>query len=51
MKHGKKPTRRQKMKLKELHLNCDNWFVITDTSKEFVIKHKVSGQVRRLNYV
>ena len=49
MKHGKKPTVKQKKEIKALGLNPDNWFVVKDNSMEFVIMHRHTGKVRELN--
>lgn len=46
MRHGKRPTLQQKIKLKELNLNCDNWLVVTDNKDEMVIVHKNTGNTR-----
>ncbi|WP_169735824.1 DUF6906 family protein [Clostridium lundense] len=46
MKHGKKPTRNQKIAIKGKKLNPDNWLVVKDNSKELVIIHRDTGTVR-----
>lgn len=46
MKHGKKPTRRQKQDIASVRLNPDNWLVCKDTPEELVIEHRISGKVR-----
>lgn len=46
MKHGKCPTRAQKIFLKEKHLNPDNWFVCRDNSFEMEIEHRHTGKRR-----
>ena len=46
MKHGKKPTRRQKQDIASARLNPDNWLVCKDTPEELVIEHRISGKVR-----
>lgn len=48
MKHGKRPTRKQKMLLDKLHLNPDNWLVVKDNPMELIVVHKLSGKQRRL---
>lgn len=48
MRDGKKPTVRQKKLITSLGLNCDNWLVRRDNDKEFVIVHRHTGNVRRL---
>lgn len=44
MKHGKKPTRRQKQDIASVRLNPDNWLVCKDTPEELVLVHKISGK-------
>lgn len=46
MKHGKKPTKRQRIRLSEHHLNPDNWLIVKDNPSEFIIIHRVSGKQR-----
>lgn len=46
MKHGKRPTKAQKIFLKSKRLNYDNWLVVKDDSKEIVILNKESNKVR-----
>ena len=48
MKHGKKPTVRQKKFINGYGLNPDNWFVVKDNSFELVIQHRHTGKVREL---
>jgi hypothetical protein len=48
LRHGKRPTRKQKIFIKSKRLNPENWLVVKDTDKEFVIVHKESGKVRDL---
>ena len=48
MKHGKKPTVKQKKEIRSLGLNAENWFVVKDNSFEFVIQHKNTDTVREL---
>ncbi|URZ06432.1 DUF6906 family protein [Clostridium felsineum] len=48
MKHGKRPTLKQrerisKLKYKGRNLNPENWLVVKDTSEEFVLVNKNSG--------
>lgn len=47
MKHGKKPTRRQKDRLKSLRLSPHMWLVCKDCPECFEVVHRVSGAVRR----
>lgn len=48
MKHGKKPTRKQKMLIKSVRLNCENWLVIKDTANEMVIKNRQTDKTRTI---
>lgn len=36
MKHGKNPTRKQKVLIQAARLNCENWLVVKDTAVEMV---------------
>ena len=47
MKHGRKPTVAQRAKLKSLP-SPGNWLVSKNSPTEFVVEHRVSGEVRRL---
>lgn len=47
MKHGRKPTLKQRAKLKSLP-SPENWLISKNTPTEFVVVHRVSGEVRRL---
>ncbi len=44
---GKRPTRSQKIRIKKLGLNCENWLVVRDNQKEFVLSHRSTGTIRR----
>lgn len=47
MRRGKKPTRKQKIRLGKLGLSPDNWLVIRQRPDgTMVILHKFSGAVR-----
>ncbi|WP_420795748.1 DUF6906 family protein [Desulforamulus putei] len=48
MKHGKRPTRAQKIRIKSLGLNPDNWLVVKDCRECFQVVHKVSGKTRKI---
>lgn len=49
MKQGKRPTRRQKLLLKKMGLNYDNWLIVKDTPDFMQIVHRHSGNVRAFN--
>ncbi|MBV1817619.1 hypothetical protein KUA25_06030 [Bacteroidales bacterium MSK.15.36] len=48
MKHGKRPTRAQKIRLSKLGLVPENWLIIRDDIKMFTIINKHSGKTRTL---
>jgi len=48
MKNPKSPTMAQKNRLKALGLIPDNWLISKCSPTEFVVVHRVSGEVRRL---
>lgn len=48
MKHGKNPTRKQKILIKSARLNYENWFVISDTAKEMVIQNRQTDKIRTI---
>lgn len=48
MKHGKSPTRAQKILLRSYRLDPANWFVVKNTSNEMVITHRHTGTTRTI---
>lgn len=48
MRHGKRPTVRQKKFLTSHNLNCDNWLVVRDDKGIMIIKHRQTGTVREI---
>ena len=48
MKHGKNPTRKQKMIIKSARLNYENWLVISDTAEEIVLKNRQTNKTRTI---
>ena len=48
MKHGKNPTRKQKMPIKSARLNCENWLVIKDTAEEMIIQNRQTNKTRTI---
>jgi hypothetical protein len=46
MKHGKKPTVKQRDRIKSLNLNPENWLVTKDCPACFELIHRVSGKTR-----
>lgn len=51
MKHGKRPTVRQKKFLQQMSLNADNWLVSQDNNSAMIIIHRHTGTVRRINKI
>ncbi|MFT9498041.1 DUF6906 family protein [Anaerosolibacter sp.] len=47
MKHGKRPTLKQKEKIKSLGLDPKEWLVVKDCMKTFDIVSKASGEVKK----
>lgn len=48
MKHGKNPTRKQKMLIKAARMNYENWLVVKDTDEEMVIQNRQTGRLRAI---
>ena len=48
MKHGRNPTKKQKMFLKKCGLNPQNWLIVKDCRECFEIVHRVTGNRRIL---
>ncbi len=48
LKHGKRPTRAQKIRLKEVGLNWENWLVVGATKEGLDVVHKHSGKTRNI---
>lgn len=48
MKHGKKPTKRQKLFLKENKFNPKNWLIVKDCAECFEIVNRLTGKRRKL---
>jgi len=46
VKHGKRPTVRQKQFISSKNLNPDNWLVTKDCTEVFEIVNRVGGKVR-----
>ncbi len=49
MKHGKRPTRAQKMMLRAMGLNYWNWLIVEDSPMRLVIVHRHSGKTKVKN--
>ncbi len=48
MKNGKRPTRRQRIEIKNRGLNPENWLVERDTPVVMVLVHRYSGSSRTI---
>lgn len=48
MKHGKNPTRKQKMLIKSARLNCENWLVVKDAAEEMVLQNRQTDKIRTI---
>lgn len=48
MKHGKRPTKKQKMLMKKAKLNPDNWLVTKNLPDALYIVHRTTGNERVL---
>jgi len=47
LKHGKKPTKAQKIFLTSCRLNHKNWLIIRDSLEVIEIVHRLSGKTRK----
>lgn len=48
MKHGRNPTKRQKILLKKYGLNYENWLIVKDCSECLEIVNRLTGNTRIL---
>lgn len=48
MKHGKSPTKAQKITLAAYGLNLADWLVVKNTDKEMTITHRHTGTIRKI---
>lgn len=48
MKHGKRPTRKQKILISSLRLNPDNWLVLGEDKEFLTMVHRHTDKVRKL---
>lgn len=48
MKHGKNPTRKQKMLIKAARLNYENWLVIRENAEEIVLQNRQTEKIRTI---
>lgn len=48
MQNGKNPNRREKIHLKSLGLNCENWLVSKKTLAYWLIINRKSGKNRKI---
>jgi sarcosine oxidase gamma subunit len=50
VKHGKNPTKAQKIRIKALGLNPDEWLVVKDCKDCFQLVHRVSRKIESWDY-
>ncbi|WP_438646631.1 DUF6906 family protein [Robertmurraya kyonggiensis] len=50
MKHGKRPSLNQKIIMKNVGLNPENWLVVKNLPDELWIVHRVSGRQKSIKY-
>jgi len=50
MKHGKNPTRKQKVVLKESGLNPENWLVVKNITGQLQLINRTTGRQRVILY-
>lgn len=48
MKHGKKPTLKQKKEISRNRLKVENWLVVKDTSEFLEIVNRSSGKLKKI---
>lgn len=51
MRHGKRPTRAQKIRLHQIGLNADNWLVIRSGPGATILLHKNTNRIRKIPIV
>lgn len=49
MKHGKRPSLKQKNIIKGAGYNPDNWLIVKNLSDKLVIVHRESGKQKTIN--
>jgi len=48
MKHGKAPTKAQKILLRSYGLDPANWLIVKNTSNEMIISHRHTETIRKI---
>lgn len=48
MRHGKKPTRKQKIRIGQAGLSPENWLVIRADNNDLVLVHKDMKHIRKI---
>lgn len=46
MRQAKRPTRAQRLLIKSMRLNSENWLVVTETPDAMTIRHRYSDRER-----
>lgn len=50
MKHGKNPTRKQKIHIKKAGLNPNNWLVVKNIAGQLHLINRETGRPRKILY-
>lgn len=48
MRHGKRPTRAQKITINRYGLSCENWLVMRASKDYLILLHKHTNHVRKI---
>lgn len=48
MRHGKRPTRAQKITISKFGLNWENWLIIRASKSYLILLHKHTNRVRKI---
>jgi hypothetical protein len=48
MKHGLRPTRRQKLAMQDVGLNHDYWLVVKNINDQLQLIHRLTGQTKTI---
>lgn len=49
MKNGKRPTKAQKIFLKDHHFRPENWLVVKNTTAEMVVVHRYTNTMHTIS--
>lgn len=48
MKHGLRPTRRQRLSIQAAGLNFENWLVVENRNGQLLLVHRETGQTKTI---